>query len=125
MRQYPTRRRRAPEGITPQLGNGFVVRRELDSPDGPLPFVVSGETGVYVIERRAGADFEKLIRQAKWLGDQLDEWVTPVVCVDGVEPHNVGLVAVVSHDALVDWLNAQPPKSATPPRFAARITHAA
>lgn len=125
MRLLLTRRRREPEGTNPLFDHGFAVRRELDSPDGPLPFVVSGPTGVFVIERRAGADLAKLERQARWLGDQLDAWVTPVACVDGAEPHNVGRVAVVSHDDLVPWLLAQPSRPGTPRRFSVVVSDAA
>lgn len=125
MRLLLTRRRREPEGTNPLFDHGFVVRRELDSPDGPLPLVVSGATGVFVIERRAGADLAKLTRQAQWLGNELDAWVTPVACIDGVEPHNVGRVAVVDHDDLVEWLLAQPSRPGTPRRFSARVSHAA
>lgn len=125
MRLLTTRRRRAPEGTNPLLGHGFVVRRDLDSPDGPLPFVVSGETGVNVIERRAGADLARLARPAHWLGDQLDEWVTPVACIDDIEPHNVGRVAIVSHDDLVAWLLAQPRRPAIERRFAVDVSDAA
>ena len=121
MRLFPTRWLRAPVGITSLLGSGFAVRRDLDSPDGPIPLVVSGETGVFVVELRFGADLDRLARQAQWLGDQLDAWVTPVACVDGAEPHNIGRVSVVSHDHLAAWLLALPRKPATPKRFSVDV----
>ena len=73
MRLFPTRRLREPVGITSLLGSGFAVRRDLDSPGGPIPLVVSGEP--HSVGRVSVVSHDRL---ASWLLSFPRKPVTPM-----------------------------------------------
>src|SRR5947208_9826911 len=66
--------------------DGFSVRHDLEQREGNVDHLVSGPTGVFMIETKhrgfQPADLPKARRQAKQLGAELGIWVTPVICLD-------------------------------------------
>lgn len=95
---------------------GFAVTHDLRQQfEGNVDHLVSGRTGVFMIETKhrgyKPADLSKARRQAKRLNDELDSWVTPVICLDrrrASKPYRNHGVWIVSRERLVDWIRAQP-----------------
>lgn len=80
---------------------------------GNIDHIASGPTGVYVIEtklnRYEDEDPGRVMRQACQVHDELDVFVTPVICLHTRKgnPRRRGKVWVVPHAKLLDWLRAQ------------------
>lgn len=81
--------------------------------EGNIDHLVSGPNGVYLVEtkfaRYLPVHLRKAKRQAARLHDELDVWVTPVVCLATREArsHRRDGVWVVSRTELADWIRAQ------------------
>lgn len=97
------------------LGGGYVVMHDIEQRgEGNIDHLVSGPTGVYLVEtkhrRYQEHDLRKAKRQAAKLHDELRVRVTPVICIDlrrGREPYAHHGVWIVSRDRIVDWLRPQ------------------
>lgn len=95
-------------------GDGFTVIHDLEQAgEGNIDHVVSGPTGVFLIEtkhrRYEENHLRKAKRQAAKLHDELGVWVTPVICLDqraSREPYRHQGVWIVCRDRLVEWLRA-------------------
>ena len=80
---------------------------------GNVDHIASGPTGVYLIETKANRyenrHLGKVAHQARELHDELDCWVTPVICLHSRkgEAFKKGTVWIVPHAKLLDWLRAQ------------------
>jgi len=93
---------------------GFVVMHDVEQAgEGNIDHIVSGSTGVYLIETKFrgyqhGA-LRKARRQAAKLHDELGNWVTPVICIDGRRgnPFRHERVWVVPRECIVDWIRSQ------------------
>jgi len=81
--------------------------------EGNIDHIVSGPTGVYLVETKARGyrpeQLRKAKRQAARLHDRLGVWVTPVICIDqrGGEPFRHERVWVVPRACLLDWMLEQ------------------
>jgi hypothetical protein len=93
----------------------FIVMHDIEqSGEGNIDHLVSGPTGVYLIEtkrrRYESGQLRKARRQAAKLGGQLGVWVTPVICLEqrrGHPPYRHEGVWIVGRDRLTDWLQTQ------------------
>jgi hypothetical protein len=96
-------------------GNGYTVMHDIEQiGEGNIDHLVSGPTGVYLVEtkhRRYEAEhLRKARRQAAKLHDKLGVWVTPVVCLaerKGRAPYRHDGVWIVGRDRLTEWLSVQ------------------
>lgn len=94
---------------------GFHVVHDVEQPgEGNVDHLVSGPTGVYLVEtkprRYDSAHLVKAKRQAAKLHDALGVWVTPVICLAErreLEPWRHDGVWVVPLGRLLAWLRAQ------------------
>jgi hypothetical protein len=82
--------------------------------EGNVDHLVSGPTGVFMIEtkyrRYTDEQLVKAKRQAAKLHDVLGVWVTPVICLAerrGRPPYKHDGVWIVRRPDLLDWLRAQ------------------
>ncbi|OAI55619.1 hypothetical protein AYO48_03170 [Gaiella sp. SCGC AG-212-M14] len=95
--------------------NGYIVMHDVEQAyEGNVDHLVSGPTGVFMIETKArrylSDHLRKAKRQAAKLHDGLGVWVTPVICVyEGqlIKPFRHSGVWIVPRDALLDWIMAQ------------------
>ncbi|HET9545585.1 MAG TPA: nuclease-related domain-containing protein [Gaiellaceae bacterium] len=93
----------------------FVVMHDLRQlGEGNVDHLVSGPSGVFMIETKARRyppnALRKAKRQAAKLGNELEVWVTPVICIHerrGSEPFNHHGVWIVSSERLPAWLRTQ------------------
>lgn len=93
---------------------GWVVMHDIEQAgEGNIDHLVSGATGIFLIEtktrRYADAQLTKAKRQAAKLHDELGVFVQPVICLhtrDG-RPFKTHGVWVVPHQHIVDWLREQ------------------
>ena len=93
---------------------GWVVMHDLERPgEGNIDHLVSGPSGVFMIETKACRYEEphlvKAKRQAPRVHDELGVWVTPVICLhqrDG-DPFRTRGVWIVPRERLPDWLRRQ------------------
>ena len=94
---------------------GFTVQHDLrQNAEGNIDHLVSGPTGVFMIETKhrgyKPSALPKARRQAKKLNEELGVWVTPVICIDkrrARRPYRDRGVWIVSRERLPDWLRAQ------------------
>jgi Nuclease-related domain len=94
---------------------GFTVQHDLRQEfEGNVDHLVSGPTGVFMIETKhrgyKPSDLPKARRQAKKLNDDFGHWVTPVICIDrrrARKPYRDRGVWIVSRERLPDWVRAQ------------------
>jgi uncharacterized membrane protein YsdA (DUF1294 family) len=93
---------------------GFIVMHDVEqSGEGNIDHIVSGPTGVYMIESKAKRYPDEALlkarRQAAKLHDELDSWVVPVICIHerDREPFRHEKVWIVPEQHLLDWLRAQ------------------
>jgi len=94
--------------------DGFVLMHGIE-PDGrgDVDHVVSGPTGVFLVEtkfrRYETWQLGKVKRQAVQLHDELGVWVTPVICLATREykPIKHRKVWVMGKNQLLDWIRAQ------------------
>jgi hypothetical protein len=106
--------------------DGYSVRHDLEQPrEGNVDHLVSGPTGVFMIETKhrgyKPAHIPKARRQAKKLRDEIGVTVTPVICLDrrrARAPYRDRGVWIVSRVRLVDWVRAQQNPVADPKRLA-------
>jgi hypothetical protein len=82
--------------------------------EGNVDHLVSGPTGVYMIETKSRAyladHLRKAKRQAAKLHGHLGVWVTPVMCIHdrpGVQPFRHSGVWIVPCHTLIQWIKAQ------------------
>ena len=95
--------------------NGYTVMHDIEQRyEGNVDHLVSGPTGVYMIDTKAHAylrdHLRKAKRQAAKLHDRLGVWVTPVICIHdrpNSEPYRDNGVWIVPRDALLDWIQTQ------------------
>jgi len=93
---------------------GWTVLHDIEQAGaGNVDHLVSGPTGVFMIETKARRyEYSQLVkarRQAAKLHDELDVWVTPVICLhdrrgDAFQHEKVW---IVPHRMLLPWLHAQ------------------
>jgi hypothetical protein len=100
--------------VLDKLRPEFVVMHDLDQVGpGNVDHVVSGPTGVYMVEtKRHGYkddDLRKARGRAAAIGNQLGVWVTPVICLATREcdPFKHDRVWVVPPTRINDWMKAQ------------------
>jgi len=95
--------------------HGYIVMHDLEQRyEGNIDHLVSGPTGVYMIETklRRYEEFQltKAKRQAARLHAALDVWVTPVICLDQrrrSKPFRAQGVWIVPRQSLLGWLRSQ------------------
>ena len=94
--------------------DGFVVMHDFEqSGEGNVDHLVSGPTGVFMIEtKRSGygeRDLKKARRQAAKLHGELGTWITPVICLDrrDQKPFRHDRVWIVGRSYLCEWIGAQ------------------
>jgi hypothetical protein len=95
-------------------GEGFIVMHDIEQEfEGNIDHLVSGPTGVFMIESKAkGYPDEALLkarRQAAKIHDDLDSWVVPVICIHerDREPFRHEKVWIVPAQHLLNWIRAQ------------------
>jgi hypothetical protein len=103
------------ETLADLVRHGYTVMHDIEQDgEGNIDHLVSGPTGVYLVEtkhRRYEVDqLQKAKRQAAKLAGQLGVWVTPVICLDrraSRKPYRHAGVWIVSRERLCDWVQAQ------------------
>ena len=91
----------------------IVLHDILAAGGGNIDHVVSGPNGVYLVETKFRSylpvHLKKAKRQAARLRDELDVWVTPVICLATRErePYQHEGVWVMGLEALVPWIREQ------------------
>jgi hypothetical protein len=94
---------------------------------GDIDHILSGPTGVYIVETKSyafrGSDLKRTAWNAAWLKEKLSvPWVTAILCVnDDLEPIQRGVVWVMGHDKLVPWLVTQRNVTVHPNRLRERL----
>lgn len=93
---------------------GFILMHDVEQAgEGNIDHIVSGPTGVYMVETKARRYEEghlvKAKRQAAKLHDELGVWVTPVICIHlrSGEPFRARGVWIVPQPALLEWIREQ------------------
>jgi Nuclease-related domain len=94
---------------------GFIVMHDVEQAyEGNIDHIVSGSTGVFMIESKARRYDDdaprKARRQAKKLSIELDaKWVGPVICLNKRDrkPFQHEGVWIVPKQHLLDWIRAQ------------------
>src|SRR4051812_32927294 len=93
---------------------GWIVMHDIErAGEGNLDHLVSGPGGVFLIETKARryvyAHLPRVKRQAARLHDELDVWVTPVICIHqrAGAPWRASGVSIVPGGQLLAWLRAQ------------------
>lgn len=102
------------ERLNKLRSEGFIVMHDVEQAyEGNIDHIVSGPTGVFMIESKAKGYQTKALGKAKGqarkLHDELDHWVTPVICIHTRtgEPFWHKKVWVVPEQHLLDWIRAQ------------------
>ena len=115
-RQRPSHGARAGERVVEALeelrSRGFQVVQDIDEEDdGAIAHLVSGPTGVFLIEARYGRctdeHLQDLRRRAADLFHELDTWVTPVICLAGRswrKPRRKEKVWIVRRGQIAKWI---------------------
>jgi hypothetical protein len=94
---------------------GFEVVHDILQPgEGNVDHLVSGPSGVFMIETKRW-DYDawhlrKVKRQAAKLAAELGVWVTPVICLARrrpAKPYYHGGVWILGREGLVDWVTTQ------------------
>ena len=94
---------------------GYAVLHDIPQKfAGNIDHLVSGPSGVYMIEtkhrRYQNDDLRKAKRQAAMLRDELGVWVTPVICLDqrrDHDPYRREGVWIVCRTRLLAWIQVQ------------------
>ena len=93
---------------------GWILLHDVEQRgEGNIDHIASGPNGVYMIEtkqrRYEQRQLRKARRQAAKLHDELDGWVTPVICLHERhgEPFRAEKVWIVPEEQLLDWLRSQ------------------
>lgn len=107
---------------------GFVVLHDLEREgEGNVDHLVSGPTGVYLIETKARRyerkHLAKARRQAARLNESLGVWVTPVISLPARKraPWRDAGVWIVPRGHLVEWIESQRNKPLDSERLADRL----
>jgi hypothetical protein len=94
--------------------DGFVVLHDVEALGrGNIDHIVSGPTGVYVVETKHGGYRHGHLAKARWqaakLHDELGVWVTPVICIHTrrSRPFRHDRVWIVPQPSLLDWIRGQ------------------
>lgn len=99
-----------------ELGRqGFVVMHDIQTGGANLDHVVSGPSGVFVVETKLRRYEDRHLTRAKLqaarLHDQLGVWVTPVICLAERRrrrsPYRHSGVWIVTREQLTEWLAKQ------------------
>ena len=103
----------------------YIVLHDIPSAgEGNVDHLVSGPTGVYLVETKLRSylpvHLKKAKRQAAKLHDELGVWITPVICLATCEQEPVRHdgVWVMGLDALVPWIREQSNLPVVPDRLA-------
>lgn len=102
------------ETLNELRSEGWIAMHDIDRWGAPnIDHIASGPHGVYAIEtklrRYEDSDLGRIKHQARLLHDELDVWVTPVICLHlrrGKTFRHNG-VSIVPHRDLLRWLRAQ------------------
>lgn len=108
-------------------GEGYAVLHDIPQKfAGNIDHLVSGPSGVYMIEtkhrRYQKEDLRKAKRQAAMLRDELGVWVTPVICLDqrgDRDPYRREGVWIVCRTRVLVWIQVQRNRALEPDRLAA------
>jgi hypothetical protein len=103
------------EALNELRERGFVVIHDVERQfEGNIDHLVSGPTGVYMIETKSRAylrdHLRKAKRQAGKLHDSLGVWVTPVICLSErpqMTPFRDSGVWIVPRQELLTWITSQ------------------
>ena len=103
------------ETLAALTGEGYAVLHDIPQEfAGNIDHLVSGPSGVYMIEtkhrRYQKGDLRKAKRQAAMLRDELGVWVTPVICIDqrrDRDPFRSEGVWIVCRTRLLAWIPVQ------------------
>ena len=95
--------------------HGYQVSRDSDTgDDGTVAHLVSGSTGVFLVEARRGRyenkHLEEARRRAEELFHELDTWVTPVICLAGRSwrgPRREEKVWIVRRSQIAKWISGR------------------
>ena len=116
------------ETLAALTGEGYAVLHDIPQEfAGNIDHLVSGPSGVYMIEtknrRYQKTDLRKAKRQAAMLRDELGGvWVTPVICLDQRRdraPYRSEGVWIVCRTRLLAWIQVQRNRVLEPDRLAA------
>ena len=92
---------------------GALVLHDVDIDRGNIDHVVALPRGTYVIETKARRYDERHLKQAKrqayWLHERVDYWVTPVICLAtrADRPHRRDGVWIMGRPQLTEWLKSR------------------
>jgi len=93
---------------------GYVVMHDIEQMgEGNIDHLVSGPTGVFLVETKFGwyqdVALKKVKRQSARVHDELGVWVTPVICRARSEkaPYRHSGVWIVARTDLVGWIRGQ------------------
>jgi hypothetical protein len=94
---------------------GYIVMHDIEQAyEGNVDHLVSGPTGVYMIETKTRhyleGDLRKATRQATRLGRQLGVWVTAVICIhdrENTRPFRHKRVWIIPRESLLEWIESQ------------------
>lgn len=103
---------RVVEALEELRNRGFQVSRDDGSEnDGTIAHLVSGSTGVFLVEARYGRyeveHLHEARRRAEELFRELDTWVTPVICLAGRSwrrPRREEKVWIVRRGQIAKWI---------------------
>lgn len=103
------------ETLAALTGEGYEVLHDIPQKfAGNIDHLVSGPSGVYMIEtkhrRYQKSDLRKAKRQAAMLRDELGVWVTPVICLDqhrDRDPYRREGVWIVCRTRVLAWIQVQ------------------
>jgi hypothetical protein len=103
------------ETLAALTGEGYAVLHDIPQKfEGNIDHLVSGPSGVYMIETKHRGyrddDLRKAKRQAAKLRDELGVWVTPVICLDqrrDGDPYRSEGVWIVCRTRLLAWIQVQ------------------
>jgi hypothetical protein len=103
---------------------GYEVLHDIQrGREANLDHVVSGPSGVYLVETKShrfkATAPKRAKRQAKWLRHEVGTWVTPVICVlrRRKPAFQAEGVWVVPAHSILDWIRSQSNKPADPAQF--------
>lgn len=104
---------------------GWVVMHDVEQAgEGNIDHIVSGPTGVYLVETKASryldGQLTKAKRQAAKLHDELGVFVSPVICLHTRrgKPFKTHGMWVVPRPEIIDWLRSQHNRPVDPARLA-------
>ena len=103
------------ETLRELIRDGYIVMHDIERDgEGNVDHLVSGPSGVYMIEtkhrRYEEGQLRKAKRQAAKLGGELGVWVTPVICLDKRReraPYRHQGVWIVCRVRLCEWVKTQ------------------